>query len=474
MELFIKLRQPAYYGAGLLVMKSVSLFMLPYVTRQLPTEDYGRYEVLLTFINIGTIIGGLGLTDILFRYAGKADNEQELRRLSGETLGFAIGISMATFILGQVIAPAITNILPGGGNTFEIRLVIIMIALEGAISVPLAWLRLVDRAKHFFIFTTGRGIGQAILVFIALQSGLGLIGLLYACVASTIIQAVILISYQLKETQAYWNTQYLTRSLHYGLPIVISGLIGFSTRGLDVWFLAEEVGDLSVAQYGVAFKFSSLIHFALQPYEMWWYPKRFRLLQQKNGIKRAADGAVFGVALTLLISVSVAFIAPILLKSIITEKYHQACILVPWLSSYIALKRSAELLNLGCYIEKNTINALFINLISAVFAIIGFAMLIPEFKSIGAVISLILAGIIRLILFFIVSQATLRLPYPPRSLILLWVLTTTCFIISISEFLTSRAWPVALISWIGIGFITLKMLNVSFTYSENEKATEIS
>ena len=174
MELFIKLRQPAYYGAGLLVMKSVSLFMLPYVTRQLPTEDYGRYEVLLTFINIGTIIGGLGLTDILFRYAGKADNEQELRRLSGETLGFAIGISMATFILGQLIAPAIANILPGGGNTFEIRLVIIMVALEAAISVPLAWLRLVDRA--FLSLQLEEVLVKPCCIYCT-QSGLGLIGL---------------------------------------------------------------------------------------------------------------------------------------------------------------------------------------------------------------------------------------------------------------------------------------------------------
>ncbi|MAF42409.1 MAG: hypothetical protein CL859_11290 [Cyanobium sp. ARS6] len=453
-------------------MKSVSLFMLPYVTRQLPTEDYGRYEVLLTFINIGTIIGGLGLTDILFRYTGKAENEQELRRLSGETLGFSLVLSTAIFILGQAIAPAIANVVPGGANTFEIRLLIVMIALEGIISVPLAWLRLVDRAKSFFIFTTGRGVGQAILVFIALQSGLGLIGLLYACVISTIVQAVILMSYQLKETQAYWNTQYLIRSLNYGLPIVISGLIGFSTRGLDVWFLAEEAGDLSVAQYGVAFKFSSLIHFALQPYEMWWLPKRFRLLQQKNGIKRAADGAVFGVALTLLITVGVAFFAPILLKLILTEKYHQACMLVPWLSSYIGLKRSAELLNLGCYIENNTRNVLIINLISAVFAILGFVILIPQLKSIGAVISLILAGIIRLILFFVISQATLRLPYPSKSLALLWILTCICLLINLSEFLTSIAWPVALISWIGIGYITMRMLYESSSYSENEIAAE--
>ena len=86
------LRQTAYYGLGLMLMKSVSLFMLPFIAHRLSPEDYGRLEVLLGLLAIGTVLVGLGLADSMFRFVGDVDDDRQRRPLAAERIprGFAL------------------------------------------------------------------------------------------------------------------------------------------------------------------------------------------------------------------------------------------------------------------------------------------------------------------------------------------------------------------------------------------------
>ncbi|MGL5237645.1 MAG: oligosaccharide flippase family protein, partial [Plesiomonas shigelloides] len=61
------LQQMFFYGLGLILMKGISLIMLPVFTRYLSPAEYGQLEVLLALVNIGTLLLGLGLVDALYR-----------------------------------------------------------------------------------------------------------------------------------------------------------------------------------------------------------------------------------------------------------------------------------------------------------------------------------------------------------------------------------------------------------------------
>jgi hypothetical protein len=82
-------------------------------------------------------------------------------------------------------------------------------------------------------------------------------------------------------------------------------------------------------------------------------------------------------------------------------------------------KEMAELLNLGCFTGKTTGIQFIINSIAASTGIMAMLWWTPAYGVWGVIFALLLAQAIRLILFFIVSQRLLPLPYPTRSLMLL-------------------------------------------------------
>ena len=61
----------------------------------------------------------------------------------------------------------------------------------------------------------------------------------------------------------------------YGLPIMGSGLLAFVLNGLDRLLIAESVSIEQLAIYSVALKFSIAVTLLMQPFGLWWMPKRF-------------------------------------------------------------------------------------------------------------------------------------------------------------------------------------------------------
>jgi O-antigen/teichoic acid export membrane protein len=55
------LHQSLYFALGIVIMKSVSMIMLPIVTRYLPPATFGELELLLSISNFVTLLMGFGL-----------------------------------------------------------------------------------------------------------------------------------------------------------------------------------------------------------------------------------------------------------------------------------------------------------------------------------------------------------------------------------------------------------------------------
>ena len=64
------INQAAYYALGIVMMKGISLLMIPFVTRQLTPVEYGTLEILLIFADVSTLIIGFGLVEALNRFIG--------------------------------------------------------------------------------------------------------------------------------------------------------------------------------------------------------------------------------------------------------------------------------------------------------------------------------------------------------------------------------------------------------------------
>lgn len=422
-ELSSGLKQSMLYGMSIALMKGISLLMLPFIAHQLSTAEFGRLEVISTLAIIGSILVGMGLEDTLFRFAGSAANRQQRANIASEIFTLTLLITLIALLFGWLAATTIAGWIPGNPSSYEVRLVLSILALEGCIAIPLGWLRMNNRALIFFLASSGRALLQAVLVVVLLSLHRGVAGILEAGLIAGIVQTLLLSYLQLRDTGLNFNRQTCRRSLVYSLPIVGSGLVAFALNGLDRWILAESSSLLDVAEFGIAAKFSLAMVLLLQPFGMWWSPRRFAVLNEINGAEKVARFVAMGSALALLITVLVGLLSPALISWLLPESYIHAGQYTLGLVLIMLLKELVELFNIGCFSGKTTACQFMINLMGAITGITGMLLLTPEYQVWGIICSLLLAQLVRLLLFYKASQYFLPIDYPLRHLLALAVLS---------------------------------------------------
>jgi len=307
------LKQTLLYGSSIALMKGVSLLLLPFIAHHLSTDSFGRLEVISTLAVIGSVLVGMGLDHTLFRFAGTSREPEQRKKIAAEIFSLALFIGVAAWLIGWQAAESIANWVPGNPTPYELRLVISVLALEGCISIPLGWLRLRNRAIQFFFATTGRALTQAILDVVLLNFGRGVDGVLEAGLIAAVGQALALSYLHIRDTGCRFSRNMGLQALIYSLPLVGSGLVAFALNGLDRWILAEHASLNDVAQFGVAAKFSLAVVLLLQPFGMWWTPRRFEVLNTPDGQQKVANFVALGITLSLIIALLVGLGAPLLI-----------------------------------------------------------------------------------------------------------------------------------------------------------------
>jgi len=414
------LNQSALYGLSIFLMKGIALIMLPIYTNYLSPSDYGRLEVLVVFSNVASIVLGFGLVEALYRFVGLADDIEQKQRHTAECLLIAGIIAVFSYAIFHFYSNDLLPLLPGIITEHELYLLGVALSVGGLINVPLAWLRITDRAGLFFSISMLKVTLQVALTFYGLINGWGITSILAAGAVSAVVVALILCIIVIKEVQTKENKISLSLPnimnnvksiIHYSGPIFIGGLATFTLSGMDRWLLAEHFGATEIAAYAIAIKFALVPTLLIQPFTLWWLPKRFTVLKEQDGKAINAHVAVIGATLSVLICGVLGLLGPLLIQWLTPVEYHAAISILPWLLLCTLLKMLADLLNLGCFVEKDTQVQMNINLAACGFGGLLLIILVPLFMTNGALFSLIAANAIRMVLFYYFSQKKVYLPY---------------------------------------------------------------
>lgn len=403
--------QSAFYGLSIFLMKGISLIMLPVYTHYLTPADYGRLEVLVVFSNIASIALGFGLVEALYRFVGLAEGHKNKQRHAAECLLVAGVIAILSYLFFHIYSKDLVQILPGSLTANELYLLGVALSVGGLINIPLAWLRITERAQLFFSISMLKVFLQVILTFYWLKSGWGITSVLAAGAVSAVIIAIVLCIIQLKETPLKFSIKHTKTILFYAGPIFIGGIATFTLSGMDRWLLAEYFGAAEIAAYAIAIKFALVPTLLIQPFTLWWLPKRFSVLKELNGKTVNAHFAVLGAIISVVICGLLGLAGPLLIQQLTPVEYHAAISILPWLLLCTLLKMLADLLNLGCFVEKNSQIQMKINLVSCGFGGLLLLILVPSFMIAGALSALILANTMRMALFYYYSQKKVYLPY---------------------------------------------------------------
>ncbi|WP_193172626.1 lipopolysaccharide biosynthesis protein [Nisaea nitritireducens] len=397
-------RSAAFYAVALVFGKGVSFLMLPLVTGHLSPAEYGVVELLASVADVAGIVFGLGLADVLFRFGREEGMPSTL-------LGFSLSVGLLLGIAGQFAAPALVEMTPVPVALIDLRILSASLALTAAIQVPLAYLRYRDRPALFAVVSVGKAAVQASLVAVFLIAGGGVTAVLAGGLIADGLVAVILVGLQVREAGIGIRRKHAKLALGYGMPLVASGMAGFCLGSFDRWVLAGHVSVEDLAFYGLAAKFGLIAALAMQPFEMWWFPRRFSLLETEEGRRQSADIVGIGFVYGVMVVSGVAALGPYVITWMTPLAYHPAAGLVPWLALIALLHTTSNLVNVGCYAGQTTVLPMCLNGLAAVVAVTGYILLIPPFGVMGTIAATLIAQSVRLVLFFVFSQRRVRIPH---------------------------------------------------------------
>ena len=407
----------ALYGVALLFGKGLSFVMLPIVTGALSPAEYGALELIAATADVAGIVLGLGLADALFRFGREP-------RMAASLLSLGLLVGTLVAAAGLAAAPAIARTEELPVSTDDLRLLVVSLAITATIQIPLAFLRFKDRPGLFALVSVGKAGIQALLVFVFLQAELGLTGILLAgCIVDT-GAAMLLVALQTRDTGIAFDRAALRRAMPYALPLVVSGMFGFCLGSFDRWFLALNVSVEEIAHYGLAAKFGLLAAFAMQPFEMWWYPRRLAMTETAEGRTRSVAAVGIGFTWAAFCATGVAAFGPVAIRMITPESYHAAAAWVPWTAAIAFLHTVSNLLNVGCYVGRTSWLPMGVNGVGALCAVAGYLILIPQYGVAGTIAATLLAQSARLSLFFAISQRRVPLPHRAVGMVLVAAIGT--------------------------------------------------
>ncbi len=437
------LNQAGYYALGIIMMKGVSLLMIPYVTRQLSPTEYGTLEILLIFADVTTIIIGFGLVEALNRFVGLANKDSaETESLISNCFALALLVALLAMVTIALSAQSIVNVLPASISKSQLLLITFPALLEGLIAIPLTLMRMQSLAKRFCFLNVAKALFQAVMVIVLLQLGYGIDAILIAGAIASLLLVICLMPYQWQQMAQHWCWQKSLDILRYGAPIVAGRLGLFAMTGLDRWLLADKVGIESLAVYAIAVKFALILGLLMQPFGLWWFPYRFILLKQPAGKQQCAEYAMLGTNLGLLLGFLMMLTVPQFMQLILPVAYHDAALIVVALLAVNMVKNAGDLLNLGCFVH-SSISQMWVQWLCAVLAVIGYVLLIEDYGILAAAGVLFIVYCVRLLLFYYYSQKVLPLPYEHRNWLLV-LLLGCCFVCLLPFVQLSLLWQFAL------------------------------
>jgi O-antigen/teichoic acid export membrane protein len=402
---------PFAYMLALILSKAAGFVMLPLVTSSLSVVDYARLEVLASVADVAGVICGLGLVDAFFRFGtGQDGSDRERRR--AELLGCAILAAVLLIIMGQAglsIAEA-----AGMQTNPAMRFLALSVALTAAIELPLGWLRSEGRAWRYSTVFLLRTLLQCGVGALLLMQGFGVDGLFAGVAVADLAAATLLVILQGRASGIAWPRAMLGTALRYGGPLALGGIAGFALGSLDRWFLAASVSAIELAHYGLAVKFGALVVMAMQPFGLWWYPRRLAVLNQVDGAAQSAQTVGIGLTLLWCAAACVSVAAPLVMRLLLPEQYWGARDWVPYLAVCFALHETASLVNVGSYRGNTGVKPMMVNWIGAGAALIGYAVAIPYMGAAGAILATAIAHALRVILFLLIGRTSAPVDYPWR------------------------------------------------------------
>ncbi|MCK6264944.1 lipopolysaccharide biosynthesis protein [Vibrio sp. ZSDE26] len=452
------LKNMAIYATSIFLVKGMSLIMLPVMAQFLSPAQLGKMELLATVTVFFSLLVGLAMHENLYRFVGELKCKVEQFSKVSELYTYAAILSI---IIGSVVT-LFLFIAPQLHATFtnvDIALLCLVLGFESALGISMAWLRFQDRAMVFFAISIVSSAIQVAAVIYVLYTA-PVVTYIYAVGVFTGVFQLFILHFINQFKWSWAGLSNLKQLLQYSIPLMLSTLVAFGLTGAEKWIIGSSFSIEELGIYSVAAKFSLAMCILVQPFGMWWMPKRFNALKYQ-GKPYTAQVTQCGVVFISTLAISVACASQLFISWTLPVEFSSAANLMAGVILVALFKELSDLMNIGILQHKKTQLMLAINASCTLGGLI-FCWVSVTYSSMGIwgiIGSIALAQVSRAILLLYFSQRLVTLPFRYSALSLILMNTFCC--LALSYFNQQAVWLV-LITLFGAIFNLVVALRFKF------------
>jgi len=225
--------------------------------RYLSVGGFGGLTAGTALLDIGAIVGGLGLASGLTRYFPRIESGEK-RMLARVTLAITIVTSVVIGVMIALNSSFIaTNVFGSPEIAVSIKIFGAAIPFAAVLNVAVGGIRGQERSLYrVYVKNVIQPIARFAFVIIAVLYGLGQAGLAGAYAAPYLISTVIallLLHRALPRDSASFDSDLFSRMTRYSLPFTITGVSNFIYRSVDIFLVLYFLGSTATGIYGVAY-----------------------------------------------------------------------------------------------------------------------------------------------------------------------------------------------------------------------------
>ena len=402
----IFLKNSILYTFGSMMTPIIGFIMLPVYTNYLTPSEYGVMSTVQTVAGLIQLILLLALHGAVTRfYYDFLDQPEKQKEYIGTIYLFVFIFSSIISVILVVFSGLIGNIIFREIPIYPYFYYLVGLAwLSALFSLPLALLRVQEKAGTFVLINLLKSIFTVILTFYFLTyKGFGAESALLANIIVLVVVVSIVFIIQSRYLTISFNIEYIKASLLFSLPLLPHVASGWIISSSDRIILEKFVTTEELGIYALAVQISTVLGMFYTSVNSAFIPRYTSL--RKAGNEESAQKLLkvfwYVVIFFGILSIPVAMYATKILTSV---EYHNAIVIIPLLLIGQIFYGFYFIVVAKLYFLKKTKSIATSSLMAAITNIVINLLLIPIIGLAGAVVSTIVAEIMRVIIIFRASK----------------------------------------------------------------------
>lgn len=426
-------------------------------TRMLVPEEYGRYALILVYVNLINSLLYQWFRLGLIRYIPKFQKEDsKYNRLLSTVIICYIACCLITLLVGFCL------VILGFQSILQISIILIFLWTAAWFELTQAIQRSNLKPVRFSIMTGMKSSMSLLFGIIALYLGYGEIGLLIGISFGTLITNVVFIKEWNIKSKLSFDKNIILELTKYGLPLIISGGMAYIMQSIDRVMIGSIMGETAAGIYSVTFDFAlQTVGMLMLVVNLSALPLVIRKLENE-GVDSAQKQLTQNYQLLLAISLPAVLGLTILSTNITSVVLgsgykEQATMILPIISFAMLFQGLKAYYTDNSYqLGGTTYKQAFPVIIGILTNVLLNLFLLPKLGLIGAALSSLIAYFISLLANWFIAKRIFYLPFPVIET--LKIVGASFVMASVLFILQNQTGLLSLIFQISVGIIVYAVL----------------